>query len=83
MSGVKTLVPKRLNRNEIFGEELRATPVQQPFCLCEGFKDGQEFVVESSRMPQDKRARSFTSMTNLPVHCSSVVDSNATSALFQ
>jgi len=53
MHKVKISVLKRLNPHQVFGEELPATPVEQPFGPCQAFKDGQEFIVDSPRMPQD------------------------------
>lgn len=50
---VKITVLKRLDPHEIFGENLPAMPTQQPFGPCEAFEDGQEFIVDSPRMPQD------------------------------
>jgi len=49
---VKVTVLRRFSPSEVFGDKLPVTPVDN-LGACEAFKDGQEFIVDSARMPAD------------------------------
>ena len=52
MYKIKITVLKRFHPSEVF-KRSPVTPVHMHFEACELFKDGQEFIVENLRMPED------------------------------